>query len=267
MSTWRFLYTGSRSGAENMAIDEALHQGVINGTSLPAIRLYRWRPACLSLGFLQRLNSVAMERARSLGLDIVRRPTGGLAVLHGTDICYSVTGKLGQGPLPQGVSQANFVINEALRAALARLGIEAEIAVSGEQRPVNVSVCIEMASQYELTVNGKKIAGSAQLQTNGALLQHGSLAVSIDPERIAYIFGMTKEEKEEKLINKATGIEEAAKRSFYFAELATALKEGFRRSFSISLEPKQLSATEQVQAEQLLRTKYASHDQAWRGIV
>ncbi|HAP32223.1 MAG TPA: lipoate--protein ligase family protein, partial [Firmicutes bacterium] len=126
MTSWRLLDTGARGGSENMAIDEALFTGVISGYSPPTLRFFTWEPACLSLGFRQQAGVRLLAACRRHQVEVVCRPTGGLAALHGEDLCYSVTTRLGEGPFPAALQQANLKINQALRAGLRLLGLPAE---------------------------------------------------------------------------------------------------------------------------------------------
>lgn len=261
MADWRLLDTGARNGSENMAVDEALFSGVVSGVSPPTVRFFTWEPACLSLGFLQHPGSGLPDACRRHKVDMVRRPTGGLAVLHGQDLCYSVTARLGRGPLPAALQEAAFKINHALRAGLRLLGLPAEVTVAAEQAEPALA-CADAVSLSEVTIKGKKVIGSAQLFRNGCLLQHGSLTLDFDPAVLAAMLDLAREGIE-RLAGKATGLKQAIGREVSAAEATVALQEGFMTVLGISLEPGVLTPAEVVAAEKL-SVKYRSFTTAGR---
>lgn len=261
MTSWRLLDTGARSGSENMAVDEALFSGIISGTSLPTLRFFTWEPACLSLGFRQQPGVRLLAACRRHKVEVVRRPTGGLAALHGEDLCYSVTARLGEGPFPAALQQANLIINHALCAGLRLLGLPAEVTVASGYVYAG-QACAGAVSLYELTVNGKKIIGSAQLFKSGFLLQHGSLALDFDPAVLVDVVGLAPEGAD-KLAEKATGLKQAAGRVISAPEAAAALREGFVTVLGFSLEPGGLTTAEGV-AVKKLAVKYRSLSSARR---
>lgn len=171
-----------------MALDAALFESVASGSSLPVLRIYRWSPPTVTIGYGQRLDgAVDLDLARRLGLDVVRRPTGGRAVLHDVEVTYAVIAPDG-GAFPGDILGNYRVIAEVLREALRGLGVEAEL-VSRRAPPDRSdagrsSVCFTAPSSYELVVQGRKIAGSAQKRSHGAFLQHGSIPVEMDLERL-----------------------------------------------------------------------------------
>jgi lipoyl(octanoyl) transferase len=163
------------SGARNMAVDHALLEAVQAG-GRPVLRLYCWQPACLSLGRNQRaLGVYDPAAAAARGIDIVRRPTGGLAVLHDSEVTYCV---LAPVALLGGPRTAYEAINHALVAALRTLGVGAELAGGAAPRsPVadTAEPCFQAPGAGEVTASGRKLVGSAQRCEGRALLQHGSL--------------------------------------------------------------------------------------------
>jgi lipoate-protein ligase A len=158
-----------------MAVDHALLESVQHG-SLPALRLYRWRPACLSFGRNQLARGYYdPERARAAGIDIARRPTGGLAVLHDCELTYSIAVPL---RFCGGPRQAYATINCALVQGLLELGVPAALAPVGPRRPPSLAdnqPCFHTAAAGEVVACGRKLVGSAQRAERGALLQHGSI--------------------------------------------------------------------------------------------
>lgn len=180
---WHLLLTPPFDGADNMALDEALQQRA-RVTGEGVVRVYSWAHATLSLGRNQRAIGVyPADRARELGVAMVRRPTGGRALLHHREITYSVT-----APAPEHESLARSYrdINQALLAALRGLGVQAEVAVRRERLPPPGSApCFELPADGELMVEGRKLVGSAQYREQGALLQHGSILIHDDQPLVA----------------------------------------------------------------------------------
>lgn len=174
---WRFLDSGAAGGVTNMATDAALLAHA-RRTGSGTLRIYGWDGPTLSLGRHERARDrFDPARLAAHGVDVVRRPTGGRALLHDREVTYSVTAPL--GTLSLGESYA--VINALLLDALARLGVRATVAVAARRplRPVGAA-CFAEPGAGELTVGGAKLVGSAQLREDGALLQHGSILLADD---------------------------------------------------------------------------------------
>jgi len=182
-ATWRWLVTPSAGGAENMALDEALMSRA-RDTGEFTLRVYSWSAPTLSLGRNQSARRVYdVDRIRSRGLRVVRRPTGGRAILHHREITYSVTAPSSDaGDLRESYER----INRVLVAGLRRLGVRTEIAAPTERATSPGPVpCFDAPSAGELVLDGRKLAGSAQWRSDGALLQHGSILVEDDQSALA----------------------------------------------------------------------------------
>jgi lipoate-protein ligase A len=175
---WRLLVTPAANGAENMALDEALMDRA-RVTGEWVLRLYSWSVPTISLGRNQtargRYNT---KRIEALGLGVVRRPTGGRAILHHREITYCVTAPLDDaGDLRESYDR----INRLLLAALRSLGVHASVAnPTTRASSPGMAPCFDEPSAGELTVGGRKLAGSAQWRSDGALLQHGSILIEDD---------------------------------------------------------------------------------------
>ena len=159
-----------------MAVDEALLVSIGNAESLPVLRLYAWKPSCLSLGYAQTIADVDAARLAAHHVALVRRPTGGKAILHTDELTYSVIAPENEPRLTGGVLESYQRVSQALLSALRLLGIEAESKHSpAESIPQNGRnpVCFEVPSQYEITFAGKKLIGSAQARKKEGVLQHG----------------------------------------------------------------------------------------------
>ena len=177
--SWRLLVHGPADGPWNMAVDEALMGSAAEG--MPALRFYGWQGPWLSLGYAQRADAGLRSACRAAGVGIVRRATGGGAVLHGADLTYAVVAP--EGWLPAGLRATYAAIASGLVAGLSVLGIDAErspvgAAREGLARPFD---CFAAAAGDEICVAGRKLVGSAQRRAGGAVLQHGSLRLTPDP--------------------------------------------------------------------------------------
>jgi lipoate-protein ligase A len=173
---WELIVDPPATGAENMARDCTLLDQLVAGERPATLRFYGWSPPCISLGLGQREEILDLEAVRAAGLDVVRRPTGGQALLHDRELTYSVVASQ-QDPVVGGtLMQSYHAISEALLAGLAELGIDGEGAPC-EPRPASglTPVCFASASAEEVLVGGRKLLASAQWRSRGAFLQHGSL--------------------------------------------------------------------------------------------
>ena len=176
---WRLLLDGPGDGPWNMAVDDALLRSA-RGDAPPTLRFYSWDGAWLSLGFSQPLDPARRARCREAGVGIVRRATGGRAVLHGADLTYAVASPAAL--LPAGLHATYALLGEALRQGLAALGIAAERRGAGAPGPREGEFdCFQSPAADELCVGGRKLAGSAQRRTGEGVLQHGSLRLAPDP--------------------------------------------------------------------------------------
>ncbi|MCS6995119.1 MAG: lipoate--protein ligase family protein [Anaerolineales bacterium] len=264
-NVWRLLITPPAPGAWNMAVDEAILSTAGRGDSPPTLRLYAWKPACLSLGYAQPFADVDMERLMARGWDVVRRPTGGRAILHADELTYSVTAPLDH-PLMQGTILESYRrLAAALVAGVRALGIPVEMA---EQAPATGAskgpVCFEAPSAYEIVVYGKKLIGSAQARKQEGVLQHGSFPLTGDLTRITQVLSFPDEQARaaaaEKLLGRATTAQTVLGREIDWETAAQAIAESFRRELGICLERGELSAAELARAEDLLQKKYAHPD-------
>jgi len=230
---WRLLLDGPGDGPWNMAVDSALLHSAGLGAA-PVLRFYSWNGAWLSLGRSQRLAAACVVRCREGGVGIVRRATGGRAVLHGADLTYAVVapGAL----LPAGLHATYAQLGEALQQGLAALGIRAErsrVAAPGAQ--AGAFDCFQALAMEELCVGGQKLAGSAQRRSGEAVLQHGSLRLAPDPAEARAAAGLE--------LGAATSLAELG----FFPDperVRAALADGFAAVLGARFEPATLSAEE-----------------------
>ena len=188
MSMFNYIDSGPNLGIYNMALDEELLARAQAGEEKPLLRLYAWKPPSVSLGRFQKIETaVNAEACKQHGFDIVRRITGGRAVLHDKELTYSIIARIDNPLFPGTVLGTYKVIATGLLAGLKNLGIPAEIVSRGGRHAERVdknakeAACFSSPSWYEILVNGRKIVGSAQRRVSGAFLQHGSILMDYDP--------------------------------------------------------------------------------------
>ncbi len=197
-ATWRLLNTGSADGATNMAIDEAILTAVAEGKSPPTLRFFAWEPPCLSLGYNQAIAEVDIARCQQAGVDIVRRPTGGRAILHTDELTYSIIAPQSEPRLVGGVVESYRRLSAGLVKGLHLLGVDVAQAGAGHAQDAEVSAaCFDAPSAYEITARGKKLMGSAQVRRKEAVLQHGTLPLQGDITRICHYLAVPSEERRE----------------------------------------------------------------------
>ncbi|NWG17392.1 MAG: lipoate--protein ligase family protein [Chloroflexi bacterium] len=256
-----------------MARDEAILQAVGAGRALPTLRLYAWDPPCISLGYGQKASDVDFSRAAALGWDVVRRPTGGRAILHTDELTYSVALPAGDTIAAGDVVESYRRLSRALVAGLEKLGVRPQADRRAEGVKDSGPVCFEMPSHYEITVGGRKLIGSAQVRRQEGILQHGSLPLCGDLGRIndalVYPDETARESAKPQVRARAATLEEALRTPDIAASLreekeiswravAEAMVVGFAETFEIVFERGELSDTEQAAAERLAVDVYGS---------
>lgn len=183
MDAWRLLSDAPGDPAWNMALDEALLESHRLGFTPPTLRFYSWTPSALSLGYAQPLEDADLDACRREGLAVVRRPTGGRAVLHRGELTYSLVASEG---FPASVSGTYQRITEVLARALSRLGLDLTIEPGKLTRSTTAS-CFQSATRADLLALGRKLVGSAQTRREGAFLQHGSVMLTQRPDEIGRV--------------------------------------------------------------------------------
>ena len=268
-AVWRVIIHHVADGAANMAIDEAIAEHVASRLVPPTLRFYAWEPPCLSLGYAQPTAEVDFERLRRLGWDVVRRPTGGRAILHTDELTYSVAVPADDPRVAGGVVESYRRLAEGLLAGLNVLGaaVRADPAAENMDDPSSKGpVCFEVPSAYEITVEGRKLIGSAQTRRGGnVILQHGTLPLSGDLGRICDVLVFRDEESRtearRRVLARAITLEEALRRPVDMAEVIAALMHGFRTALNLELVESSLTPSELSRAADLRASRYAS--QAW----
>jgi len=244
-----------------MALDEAILEHIGRGDSIPTLRLYAWDPACLSLGHAQPFADVDIQRLKERGWEVVRRATGGRAILHTDEITYSVIAPMDEPRVTGTVLESYNRLAQALLLAVKELGLPVEMkeGKAAENAAPN-PVCFEVPSTYEITVSGKKLIGSAQARKKEGVLQHGSLPLTGDLTRICQALVFENEPAREKaaqrLLTRATTVESALGRAVTWDESAAAFIHAFETQLGICFERGDLSEPELARAEELVLEKY-----------
>lgn len=262
MTPWRLLLTPPARGAWNMAVDESILEHIGHGASLPTLRLYAWTPACLSLGHAQPFADVDVERLKARGWEVVRRPTGGRAILHTDELTYSVIAPNDEPRVEGSVLESYNRLAQALLLAVKNLGLPVEMKNDAAQEVIlrNNPVCFEVPSTYEITANGKKLIGSAQARKKEGVLQHGSLPLTGDLSRIcqALVFEdeSARENAAKRLLERAATVESALGREVGWESAAQAFVGAFEAQLGLRFERGELSESESKRAEGLAGEKY-----------
>jgi lipoate-protein ligase A len=269
-ATWRLLIDAEpRSGAANMALDQAIAMACAAGESPPTLRFYRWQPPAVSLGRHQSVADIDQAAVAAHGYDIVRRTTGGRAILHIDEFTYSVAAAVTEPRVAGGVMDAYLRLSNALVAGLQALGVAADKAGGDVRTGPDVSAaCFEVPSAYEITVQGRKLMGSAQSRRAKYVLQHGSLPLYGDITRLVDVLVLTNEERallQRQLADHACTLATALGVAdddpvLRFDQVAQAMMQGFAATLNLSFQRGAPTAGELQSAAQLIREQYANAD-------
>lgn len=272
---WNFINSGKSAPAFNMALDEALLQWHSQGKIGPTIRFYGWDPATLSIGYFQKVEKeINLEAVQRYRLGFVRRPTGGRGVLHEHELTYSVIVSETHPKMPKGVTESYRVISEGVLEGFKQLGLDAYFAVPKTKAEKETlkhprsAVCFDTPSWYELVVEGRKVAGSAQTRQKNVILQHGSIILDIDKNKLFDLFKFPSERVRVRLLTgfgqKAVAINELSKRNITIEEAETAFKRGFEKGLDIDLETYTLSDGEKAFVDELAVKRYGNDEWNFR---
>ena len=275
---WRLIKDSYHTGFMNMAIDEAIMIAHREGLVPPTIRFYQWSPPAVSLGYFQDLQKeIDVDVCQNMGIDIVRRPTGGKAVLHDKELTYSFIIKENHPLVNDSILETYKKISGGMIRGLSYLGITAELvplreklksAPSGNEAKSEIShsdiksICFSVPSQYEVQVEGKKIVGSAQVRKREIVLQHGSLLIELEKDKLFSVFNFPSAQIREGLKTrfKATSLEEILKKKINFSELSEILPRGFEEEFGVRLVEGKLTEQEEKISKELLENKYSTYE-------
>jgi lipoate-protein ligase A len=259
---WRFLPFERLDAFENMAIDEAIFRFHQREDLPPTLRFYGWTFPTVSLGYFQDAEKeVDIEACRRKHIPVVRRPTGGKAVLHEGDVTYAVVGRDSNPLFPADILGTYRVISRCIAGGLALLGIEAEM--EGNSRaPDGDSLkasCFSSPSRYELLVKNRKICGSAQVRSRGVFLQHGSILMEFNPFKTCDVMLPRSGDYERQILRmkqSVTSVSEHADRMVDVGMVCHALMAGFEKTLGIELVKGKLSLEEEEIKTALMTHKY-----------
>jgi len=268
MQTWRLLHTERASGAFNMAVDDSLAQGIAAGSRQPVLRFFGWSPPAVSFGYAQEPHrEVDVEKCRRAGIDLVRRPTGGRAVLHWEELTYSVICPQDDSGLGGSIEDVCRTVGQCLEEGLRLFGVEATLERVSRRpvRPRGPEVtlpCFSSIARWEVKCRGRKLIGSAQRRAGGAILQHGSLLIGPAHRKLLDLLAPMPERLREawrrQLVQGSIHLEACTHREVDLDELAACLAAGFSRRLSVAMEPGSLSPFEARRAAELIDAQYGN---------
>lgn len=245
---WRFVDTGFNTGQFNMDYDLEL---VRNFSGSPVLRIYQWRPYCISLGANQDISSIDQEKAFADGFDIVKRPTGGRAILHSEELTYSVVYPISDESSPKQIYRE---INLALKSGLMNYDAKLDKINLEHNQPhfpsfykdAKSTLCFAVSAMNELNYQGKKVAGSAQRKIGNIILQHGSILCGSFHKRIIDYLKLPSEKIEEiksEIEQTTTELETILDDKINYSKLSQSIKKGFENHFNIKFEEEIFSET------------------------
>lgn len=263
MTPWRFVVSAPAPGDWNMALDHALAAAMIPSAA-PVLRCFAWTPPTVSIGHMQVVEeAVNGAGCREAGIGIVRRPTGGRALLHDQELTYSVSFSTCHSAFPNSLIGSYDAIELGLRTALRILGIESDppdvkvpLSIKPREEAGALPSCFVSPARHDLRVGGRKLVGSAQVRTRDFVLQHGSLWIDADRNRLAQVLpgGAVAADR---VMRGTTTLRELLGEAPRWANVADALRTGFERAFHVSLLPSEPTAEELSRAATLRETLYA----------
>ncbi len=260
---WRLIVSQTKNGPWNMALDEAILVFAASKQVPPTLRLYEWDPPCISLGYAQQSKDVDLQALEAENWDIVRRPTGGRAILHKNELTYSICTSTDEPFMKGNILESYRRISDTLIGALSKLNLHADANKIYTNTPrTPQAVCFEVPSNYEVTFNGKKLIGSAQSRKMGGILQHGALPLCGDLSQINRVLRFSSIDERDmanaRLLDHAITLESALGKPVSFAEVCDVLISAFSSNLHSDLTPEQPSIEEMKLAEKLITEKYSN---------
>ena len=249
---WRLLLTGFNTAFSNMAIDKAILVANSNGKVPPTVRFYGWNPPAISIGYFQSLtDEIDICSCEKFGVDYVRRITGGGAVFHETELTYSIVIPEAHPEIPKNIMKSYGRICGAVMKGLRYVGIESEYA------PIN-----------DIVASGRKISGNAQTRKLATVLQHGTVLMDVDVDKMFSVLKVPNEKIKDKLIadvkQRVTSMKHLLGKEINFEEVASAMKKGFEDEFHIELIEEQLSEEELSLAKKFEKECFSAKEWNYR---
>lgn len=257
---WGLLDSGFHDASINMALDEALLNWHSEGKIPPVLRFYGWSSPSLSLGHFQKESEIDFSNLKKHQCQLVRRLTGGSAVLHDDELTYSIIISEKNRDIPSSIQEAYYVLSKGIVQGYKNLGINANYAEDLTKE--RSAICFERPAFYEMVADGKKLSGNAQTRKRGVLLQHGSIPLSIDTDMLFDLFAFpneqVKEKKQRAFTKKATTINQLTEQQHTHETVKQAFYEGFKHGLDIQLEPFTLSENQWDEVIDLAKTNYST---------
>lgn len=263
MSNWRFLNTGAKDGFHNMAIDEVLATKSVPQDKRSVFRVYRWQPYTISIGYNQNTDELNLEKCKQDRIDVVRRPTGGRAVLHAEEVTYSIIFPKDTEFFSSDILTTYNLINKGILQGLHLIGVKAELVEHDTAKKEKSSAykhkipCFSKSAKFEIAFQGKKLVGSAQRRYENSILQHGSILVGTYHLQLAdYIValkGARVEKFKQALAEKTISIAQILPTKINYDKIIWALKTGFQQCFNIYFFEGQLTPQENAEAQKLVK--------------
>nr|WP_068128334.1 biotin/lipoate A/B protein ligase family protein [Nosocomiicoccus ampullae] len=262
---WSYIKSGKQDAFYNMALDELLMKKVEKGEINPVLRLYEWEIPTLSIGYFQKIHrEIDVEKVKEYGYQLVRRKTGGRGVLHDKELTYSLVLPENYEGMPHTVTESYKVLSMGLLEGFKNLGLDAYFSIPEKTKTeIRSSVCFDTPSWYELVVEGRKIAGSAQTRNDGVIMQHGSILLDVDIDHLFDMFKFTNERFKQKMKSdfksKAVPINDLTDKNITVDELYIAFKDGFEKGLSMTTTEYMLTEDDLYQLDVLIE-KYKSEE-------
>ncbi|MBU6145815.1 MAG: lipoate--protein ligase family protein [Paenibacillaceae bacterium] len=265
---WRLLRTGKQPPARNMALDEAMMHAVGAGRVPPTVRLYGWNPNTLSIGRFQRISDIDRDALAQDGYGLVRRPSGGRAVWHADEVTYAIVVPEGMDGVPTSVTASYQLWSEGICVALVRCGLPAALAPIGPRvahGDARSAGCFDVPSAYEVVIAGRKVVGSAQWRQHGAILQHGSILLSVDAVAWDRYVGHRSAQTAMRMQERAVGINDERRARalppLTCADVEWALIDGWGQTLGVQWRTENVTDSESEMAQKLISQTYAN--EAW----
>jgi len=245
---WRLLQTGFNNAFMNMAVDKAILHANSKGLVPPTVRFYGWKPPAISIGYFQSLEEeVDIDACKRFGVDYVRRITGGGAVFHEYELTYSIVIPESHPEIPKNIMESYGRICGALMKGLKHLGIESEYV------PIN-----------DIVVKGKKISGNAQTRKMQTVLQHGTILLDVDVDKMFSLLRVPNEKIKDKLIadvkERVTSIKHVLGKTIAFNVVVEAMKKGFEEEFQVELIDGELTLEEKKLAKKFEKEIFSNRE-------
>jgi lipoate-protein ligase A len=252
MEAWRLLVSPAASGSWNMALDQALVESVAAGECAPTLRFYTWARPTLSIGYAQPIANVDLQTAA--GVSVVRRRTGGQAILHDDEVTYALVLPRAHALAGSGIIDSYGALSQGLLAGLDLLGVQAAIGRWSPPPGQQIDdICFASPSGHEILTAGRKIVASAQCRLRGAVLQHGSIVLSHNAD-VYRLFGLSPRRPPD-------GLRACLPGPVTVGGLIQVFAQGFASALNVDLAPADPSSVEHARTQKLVRVRYA--DDAW----